>query len=146
MKYLTIDGLSPESEENQKIWLNATHEMIGEAVEDILEKQTILPKAEMILTSYIDLLKRRNIMSDKNLEELCKKIWDKNSKALDILFRYRTTNLDKLYDLIIDNYNFYHDDYNDIKLDTIDKIYQYIYNQDWLKSEERAIDIQIVKT
>ena len=84
-------------------------------------------------------------MSDKNLEELCKKIWDKNSKALDILFRYRTTNLDKLYDLIIDNYNFYHDDYNDIKLDTIDKIYQYIYNQDWLKSEERAIDIQIVK-
>ncbi|MCT7646717.1 hypothetical protein [Aliarcobacter butzleri] len=145
MKYLTIDGLSPESEENQKIWLNATHEMIGEAVEDILEKQTILPKAEMILTSYIDLLKRRNIMSDKNLEELCKKIWDKNSKALDILFRYRTTNLDKLYDLIIDNYNFYHDDYNDIKLDTIDKIYQYIYNQDWLKSEERAIDIQIVK-
>ena len=143
--YLTIDGLSPESEENQKIWLNATHEMIGEAVEDILEKQTILPKAEMILTSYIDLLKRRNIMEDKNLEELCKKIWDKNSKALDILFRYRTTNLDKLYDLIIDNYNFYHDDYNDIKLDTIDKIYQYIYNQDWLKSEERAIDIQIVK-
>lgn len=119
--------------------------MIGEAVEDILEKQTILPKAEMILTSYVDLLKRRNIMEDKNLEELCKKIWDKNSKALDILFRYRTTNLDKLYDLIIDNYNFYHDDYNDIKLDTIDKIYQYIYNQDWLKSKERAIDIQIVK-
>ena len=143
--YLTIDGLSPESEENQKIWLNATHEMIGEAVEDILEKQTILPKAEMILTSYIDLLKRRNIMEDKNLEELCKKIWDKNSKALDILFRYRTTNLDKLYDLIIDNYNFYHDDYNDIKLDAIDKIYQYIYKQDWQKSEKRAIDIQIVK-
>ena len=143
--YLTIDGLSPESEENQKIWLNATHEMIGETVEDILEKQTILPKAEMILTSYVDLLKRRNIMEDKNLEELCKKIWDKNSKALDILFRYRTTNLDKLYDLIIDNYNFYHDDYNDIKLDAIDKIYQYIYKQDWQKSEKRAIDIQIVK-
>ena len=54
--YLTIDGLSPESEENQKIWLNATHEMIGEAVEDVLEKQTILPKAEMILTTYVDLL------------------------------------------------------------------------------------------
>ena len=84
-------------------------------------------------------------MEDKNLEELCKKIWDKNSKALDILFRYRTTNLDKLYDLIIDNYNFYHDDYNDIKLDAIDKIYQYIYKQDWQKSEKRAIDIQIVK-
>ena len=119
--------------------------MIGQVVEDVIESQNLLPKAEMILTSYIDLLKRRNIMEDKNLEELCKKIWDKNSKALDILFRYRTTNLDKLYDLIIDNYNFYHDDYNDIKLDAIDKIYQYIYKQDWQKSEKRAIDIQIVK-
>lgn len=143
--YLTIDQSLPTTTDNQSIWLCATHEMIGQAVEDVIESQNLLSKAEMILTSYIDLLKRRNIMEDKNLEELCKKIWDKNSKALDILFRYRTTNLDKMYELIIDNYNFYHDDYNDIKLDAIDKIYQYIYKQDWLKSEERAIDIQIVK-
>ncbi len=143
--YLTIDQSIPTATDNQNIWLCATHEMIGQVVEDVIESQNLLPKAEMILTSYIDLLKRRNIMEDKNLEELCKKIWDKNSKALDILFRYRTTNLDKLYDLIIDNYNFYHDDYNDIKLDAIDKIYQYIYKQDWQKSEKRAIDIQIVK-
>ena len=143
--YLTIDGLSPESEENQKIWLNATHEMIGEAVEDILEKQTILPKVEMILTSYVDLLKRRNIMSDKNLEELCKKIWDKNSKALDILFRYRTTNLDKLYDLIASKYNFYSEESSDIKFDAIDKIYKYVYDEEWYDADYRAIDILIVK-
>ena len=143
--YLTIDGLSPESEENQKIWLNATHEMIGEAVEDILEKQTILPKAEMILTSYVDLLKRRNIMSDKNLEELCKKIWDKNSKALDILFRYRTTNLDKLYDLIKIPYSFYSEESPDIKFDAIDKIYKYVYNKERKDRENNAIDIEIVK-
>ena len=143
--YLTIDGLSPESEENQKIWLNATHEMIGEAVEDILEKQTILPKVEMILTSYVDLLKRRNIMSDKNLEELCKKIWDKNSKALDILFRYRTTNLDKLYDLIASKYSFYSEESSDIKFDAIDKIYKYVYDEEWYDADYRAIDILIVK-
>ncbi len=143
--YLTIDGLSPESEENQKIWLNATHEMIGEAVVDILEKQTILPKVEMILTSYVDLSKRRNIMSDKNLEELCKKIWDKNSKALDILFRYRTTNLDKLYDLIASKYNFYSEESSDIKFDAIDKIYKYVYDEEWYDADYRAIDILIVK-
>ena len=143
--YLTIDGLSPESEENQKIWLNATHEMIGEAVEDILEKQTILPKAEMILTSYVDLLKRRNIMANKNLEDLCKKIWDKNSKALDILFRYRTTNLDKLYDLIASKYSFYSEESSDIKFDAIDKIYKYVYDEEWYDADYRAIDILIVK-
>lgn len=128
--YLTIDGSFPESEKNQSIWLNATHEMIGEVVENILENQTVLSKAEMILTSYVDLLKRRNIMADKNLEELCKKIWDKNSKALDILFRYRTTNLDKLYDLIKIPYSFYSEESPDIKFDAIDKIYKYVYNKE----------------
>lgn len=144
--YLTIDGSFPESEKNQSIWLNATHEMIGEVVENILENQTVLSKAEMILTSYVDLLKRRNIMSDKNLEELCKKIWDKNSKALDILFRYRTTNLDKLYDLIASKYNFYSEKKSSyIKFDAIDKIYKYVYDEEWYDADYRAIDILIVK-
>ena len=143
--YLTIDGSFPESEKNQSIWLNATHEMIGEVVENILENQTVLSKAEMILTSYVDLLKRRNIMADKNLEELCKKIWDKNSKALDILFRYRTTNLDKLYDLIASKYSFYSEESSDIKFDAIDKIYKYVYDEEWYDADYRAIDILIVK-
>lgn len=143
--YLTIDGSFPESEKNQSIWLNATHEMIGEVVENILENQTVLSKAEMILTSYVDLLKRRNIMADKNLEELCKKIWDKNSKALDILFRYRTTNLDKLYDLIKIPYCFYSEESPDIKFDAIDKIYKYVYNKERKDRENNAIDIEIVK-
>ena len=143
--YLTIDGSFPESEKNQSIWLNATHEMIGEVVENILENQTVLSKAEMILTSYVDLLKRRNIMADKNLEELCKKIWDKNSKALDILFRYRTTNLDKLYDLIKIPYSFYSEESPDIKFDAIDKIYKYVYNKERKDRENNAIDIEIVK-
>ena len=119
--------------------------MIGEVVENILENQTVLSKAEMILTSYVDLLKRRNIMADKNLEELCKKIWDKNSKALDILFRYRTTNLDKLYDLIKIPYSFYSEESPDIKFDAIDKIYKYVYNKERKDRENNAIDIEIVK-
>ena len=84
-------------------------------------------------------------MSDKNLEELCKKIWDKNSKALDILFRYRTTNLDKLYDLIASKYNFYSEESSDIKFDAIDKIYKYVYDEEWYDADYRAIDILIVK-
>jgi len=143
--YLTIDQSLPTTTENQNIWLCATHEMIGQVVEDVTKSQNLSSKTEIILTSYIDLLKRRNIMEDKNLEELCRKIWDTNSKALDILFRYRTTNLDKLYDLIIAKYSFYHEDYPDVQLDVIDKIYQHIYQRDWLESENRAIDIQINK-
>ena len=143
--YLTIDQSIPTATDNQNIWLCATHEMIGQVVEDVIESQNLLPKAEMILTSYVDLLKRRNIMADKNLEELCKKIWDKNSKALDILFRYRTTNLDKLYDLIKIPYSFYSEESPDIKFDAIDKIYKYVYNKERKDRENNAIDIEIVK-
>lgn len=145
--YLTIDQSLPTTTDNQNIWLCATHEMIGQVVEDVIESQNLLPKAEMILTSYIDLLKRRNIMEDKNLEELCNKIWDKNSKVLDILFRYRTTNLDKLYELIISKFEFYQEGYADLKLDVVDKIYQHVYKQEWIDCDDntRAIDIQIVK-
>lgn len=144
--YLTIDESLSNIDENQKNWLCATHEMIGQVVEDIIKSQNISPKTEIIFSSYIDLLKRRNIMEDKKLEELCKKIWDKNSKALDIIYSYRTTKLDKLYDLIKNEYTFYDEEFYDITIDAVDRVYQYIYDKKWSDCNERAIDIQIKKT
>ncbi|MBD3808717.1 MAG: PD-(D/E)XK nuclease family protein, partial [Epsilonproteobacteria bacterium] len=97
--YLTLDNSYP-SEGNENNWLVANHQMIGEVVEQLLNRNGINEKTHLILSSYVDLLKRRNIMEDKNLEELCEKIWAKNAKALDILYRYRKTDLDRLYDIM----------------------------------------------
>lgn len=113
--YLTLDNSYP-SEGNENNWLVANHQMIGEVVEQLLNRNGINEKTHLILSSYVDLLKRRNIMEDKNLEELCEKIWAKNAKALDILYRYRKTDLDRLYDIMQKDENF--DIYNNNSIKT----------------------------
>lgn len=145
--YLTI-GESLSSESNQENWMVASHKMIGEVVKDLLNVNNMNDKTELILTSYVDLLQRRNIMEKEQLKELCEKIWSKNSKALDILFRYRTTNLDKLYNLIVEEYKFCLEGYSDIKTAVTDDIYKHIFGTTWLETEDnekRAIDILLVK-
>lgn len=143
--YLTVDNSYP-SEENQSKWLVASHQMIGEVIEQFVSNNNISDKTELILSSYIDLLKRRNIMADKNIEELCEKIWAKNSKALDILFRYRKTDLDKFYNLIYedDKFDIYED--NSIKTKVHDILsFNVTGIEKWEDSEKYTIDLKFNK-
>lgn len=86
--FLTRDLDDPSSDR----WLKASHKMIAESIEIMLEtKKDITTKTKIILESYIDLLKRNDIVEDEKLEELCKSIWNKPKykDALDTLFNYR---------------------------------------------------------
>lgn len=85
--YLTLD-LSEPSKDN---WLKASHEMIVEALNEILENKELSVKTKIIFESYIDTLKRNGIVQDKELEELCLKIWNNPDykKALEILNNYK---------------------------------------------------------
>lgn len=143
--YLTLDNSYP-SEENQAKWLVASHQMIGEVVGQFVSNNNISDKTELILSSYIDLLKRRNIMADKNIEELCEKIWAKNSKALDILHRYRKTDLDKFYNLVCedDKFDIYED--NSIKTKVHDNLsFNLTGIEKWEDSEKYTIDLKFIK-
>lgn len=140
--YLTIDESHP-SESNQENWMQASHQMVGEVVEDLLNANNLNDKTELILSSYVDLLKRRNIMANKKLEELCEKIWAKNEKVLDILFEYRKTDLDRLYDLICEGFVF-SDEYS-IETKVTEKLYQKISKKTRENSEAYIIDIRIKK-
>lgn len=141
--YLTIDKVPPSSKDNKKNWMVASHQMVGEVVEDLLNANNLNDKTELILSSYVDLLKRRNIMANKKLEELCEKIWAKNEKALDILFEYRKTDLDRIYDLICEGLDFY-DETIYIKTSETDKLYKKILGTEWTNSEKNVIDIQVI--
>ncbi|MBD3843425.1 MAG: PD-(D/E)XK nuclease family protein [Campylobacterales bacterium] len=139
--YLTLDNSYP-SEGNENNWLVANHQMIGEVVEQLLNRNGINEKTHLILSSYVDLLKRRNIMEDKNLEELCEKIWAKNAKALDILYRYRKTDLDRLYDIMQKDENFDIYDDNSIKTKVHDDLSFSMTGIDkWEDSEKYIIDL-----
>ena len=86
--FLTIN-LGEPSKEN---WLKASHFMITDIIQNILEsKKDLAVKTTIILESYVDLLKRNAIVEDKIIEELCKRIWNNKeyAKALEILNQYK---------------------------------------------------------
>jgi hypothetical protein len=91
-----------ESKQGNEYWMIASHQMIADVIENILlKKQDLSIKTKLILESYIDLLKRRNIVESNELQELANRIWGNNEykKALEILNEYKPDT-----QLIIKNY------------------------------------------
>ena len=149
--FLTKDGHSPKDESEQSQWLTATYKMVGDSIEYSLKNNKLSQKANIILSSYVDLLKRRNIVSNEKLQNLCEQIWDKYEKELQILINYKKTKIDKLYDFIINTLK-----NNDIPLYTkysiktksTENMYKFIYNKTpevAREHDEYAINLGIEK-
>ena len=96
--YLTI-GLDDASRNN---WLVASHQMVGDILVDILKTKDITTKTKIIFESYIDLLKRSGIMSDKRLKDLCKKIWDNPQyrEAFEIIQNNKPSKINEILNAI----------------------------------------------
>ena len=89
--FLTIDLKQPSI----KNWMIANHQMITDTIEKIIKNsQDLSVKTKIILESYVDLLKRKKIVNDKNIRELCEKVWNepRYKEALEILFNYKPNN------------------------------------------------------
>lgn len=149
--FLTKDGHSPKDKSEQSQWLTVTYKMIGESIKYALKDNNPPQKANIILSSYVDLLKRRNIVSNEKLQNLCEQIWDKYEKELQILINYKKTKIDKLYDFIINTLK-----NNDISLYTkysiktksTENMYKFIYNKTpevAREDDEYAINLGIEK-
>ena len=82
--YLTPDGEEPSDSD----WSVLTYENIVENIETIRKKATLSPDVALMIDNYIEVI-RRDIMEDKELIELCTKIYSKHKKALDLIFEYR---------------------------------------------------------
>ncbi len=119
--FLTIDLKKP----SQQKWLLANYEMISSALEELLQENEYEVKEKILKESYIDLLKRRVIVEDKNLQKLCDNIWenDEYAKALEILLNYRKTKTQKILDKLEQKYNFQYYPHN-LELQSIKKLYE----------------------
>jgi len=88
--FLTINLEQPS--QGNKNWMIANHQMITDTIEEVIRNnQDLSGKAKIIFESYVDLLKRKKIVEDKNIKELCEKVWNEPSykKALEVLFNYK---------------------------------------------------------
>lgn len=85
--YLTPDGLEPSDSD----WDILTYTDVVEILENIKNKNNLLPDVILLMNNYIDVI-RRDIVQDQNLVEICNKIYNKHKKALDLIYEYRFDN------------------------------------------------------
>lgn len=88
--FLTLN--SDEPIKGNEYWMKANYQMLYDIIAHILKNQQELSqKTRIIFESYNDLLKRRKIVSSKEIEELANRIWAKPEykQALEILYEYK---------------------------------------------------------
>lgn len=82
--YLTVDGTEPE---NAPEWATLSYEIILEIL-DSLEFTKISKKVISFIEDYKAII-RRHLLTDTNLEEICRKIYSKHKRALDLIYEYK---------------------------------------------------------
>ncbi len=84
--YLTPDGEEPSDAKN---WSILTYTDVVEILESIKERESFLPEVELLISNYIDTL-RRDIVEDERLIQICNKIYQKHKRALDLIYENKT--------------------------------------------------------
>lgn len=80
--YLTPEGESPSDDVN---WYIFTYSDIADILEQICNNSNLNSEAELFIQNYITII-RRDIVEDKQLIEICNKIYNKHRQALKLIF------------------------------------------------------------
>ena len=80
--YLTPDGESPSDNVN---WYIFTYCDIADILEQICENSNLNVDSNLLIQNYIAII-RRDIVEDKQLIEICNKIYNKHKQALDLIY------------------------------------------------------------
>ena len=82
--FLTISLEKPS--EGKENWMIANHQMVTDTIEEMLKnKEKLSVKTEIIFESYVDLLKKKNIVKDTKLDEICNKMWVDYKTELNLI-------------------------------------------------------------
>ncbi|MBK9032264.1 MAG: PD-(D/E)XK nuclease family protein [Myxococcales bacterium] len=84
--YLTPDGDEPSDGR----YLAIDYTLIANLVDEVISTRssTLGPDVRVLLSHYSQLL-RRHIVSDSEIADLCRRIYRKHSRALDLIFEHR---------------------------------------------------------
>src|SRR5699024_2877485 len=85
--YLTPFG---DESSDPETWLSLSYNVITQIIEKAVDfhKDSISKGARLFINQYIEII-RRHIVGDNELEEVCRKIYYKHKKALDLIFEYK---------------------------------------------------------
>jgi len=114
--YLTISG----DEASEDDYLSLDYQDIITIISHIIEnKSTSIGEEILIFISHYREMFRRYIMENSEIQGICKKIYKKHKKALDLIFEYKPDRILENHDLIVEIIK----KRNDIILDSESKKY-----------------------
>jgi PD-(D/E)XK nuclease superfamily len=83
--------LTPEGDEpSETKYIPIDYQLIAESVEGLVKSRasTLGPDVRTLMTHYSQML-RRHIVSESEIADLCRKIYRKHQRALDMIYEYR---------------------------------------------------------
>ncbi len=104
--YLTLEGEIPESDTCNN-WTPFGYSQIVEAIDYLLKSKgnTLSNEIHIFISHYLEML-RRYIMKDSKVHELCRRIYSKHKRAIDLIIESKPDRLDDISTMlqeIIDN-------------------------------------------
>lgn len=97
--YLTVEGDIPSDERYIPINYGEIVSMIEHLIES--KKDKLSPEILLFISHYKDMV-RRYIMKDSEIQELCRKIYQRHKKALDLIFEYKPDKLYEVYECLVE--------------------------------------------
>ena len=97
--YLTAEGDIPSESD----YIPLSYSEIASLIEHLIKNKEDKISSEILtfISHYNDML-RRYIMKDSEVQELCKKIYQKHKKALDLIFEYKPDKLLEIHEILIE--------------------------------------------
>lgn len=82
--------LSPEGDQpSDNRWIAFSYSKVVELIDNICKNKSTLGSDLYTLMTHYSNLMRRHIVSDSEIAELCRKIYNKHKSALDLIFEHR---------------------------------------------------------
>jgi hypothetical protein len=97
--YLTADGAAPSVNE----YLPADYGLVADAVEAVAEsRRPVLDSAMYELMVHYARMLRRHIVTDSEIADLCRRIYHRHQRALDLIFEHRPDQLAEVQAILLD--------------------------------------------
>ncbi len=97
--YLTPNGEAPSVAD----YLPADYSIVADAVEGVAEarRPALDPAAYGLMIHYARML-RRHVVADSEIADLCRRIYDRHQRALDLIFEHRPDRLAEVQAVLLD--------------------------------------------
>jgi len=93
--FLSPDGMESSSPE---FWYSMSYSEILSIIQNVTQRIAIRPEVEMLINQYMESV-RSEIMGDERLASICRDIYAKHKKALDLLFENRPDRMSDIADI-----------------------------------------------